>query len=85
MKQTLTIMTVAVLMLAACGQNAGNSPRQVEDFNFGWKFILGDNPQYALRDYEDSLWRQLHLPHDWSIEGEFSKDNPSRASGGALP
>ena len=85
MKRTLTLMAAALLLLAACGQNAESSPRKVEDFNFGWKFILGDNPQYAFKDYEDSLWRPLHLPHDWSIEGEFSKDNPSTASGGALP
>ena len=85
MKRTLTLMAAALLLLAACGQNTESSPRKVEDFNFGWKFILGDNPQYAFKDYADSLWRPLHLPHDWSIEGEFSKDNPSTASGGALP
>jgi len=36
-------------------------------------------------DYNDSKWRQLNLPHDWSIEGSFSKDNPAGVSGGALP
>ncbi len=25
------------------------------------------------------------MPHDWSIEGEFSENNPATASGGALP
>lgn len=25
------------------------------------------------------------MPHDWAIEGEFSKDNPSGTGGGALP
>jgi beta-galactosidase len=25
------------------------------------------------------------LPHDWAVEGEFSRDNPSGTGGGALP
>ena len=29
--------------------------------------------------------RLLDLPHDWAIEGDFSANNPSGASGGALP
>ena len=36
-------------------------------------------------DYNDADWRKLNLPHDWAIEGEFSKDNPSGTGGGALP
>jgi beta-galactosidase len=27
----------------------------------------------------------LDLPHDWSIEGKFSKDHPATPGGGALP
>ena len=40
---------------------------------------------YAIRSYYDSLWRLVDLPHDWSIEGNFSKDNPSFSRGGWLP
>ncbi len=36
-------------------------------------------------EYDDSKWRELNLPHDWSIEGEFSDTNSSGAGGGALP
>jgi len=28
-------------------------------------------------DLNDSQWRQLDLPHDWSIEGEFSEKAPA--------
>src|SRR5207248_4155514 len=34
---------------------------------------------------DDSQWRLLDLPHDWSIEGEFSEKNPAMPEGGALP
>ena len=27
----------------------------------------------------DAGWRALDLPHDWSIEGKFSKDKPGIA------
>lgn len=72
----------ALLIVAACSTNA---PRVVEDFNFDWKFKLGDNPQWSGNLVDCRDWRSLHLPHDWSIEGEFSADNPSTPGGGALP
>lgn len=59
--------------------------RCVEDFNFDWRFILGDSIAYSEPGFDDSGWRPLHLPHDWAIEGEFSADNPSTPNGGALP
>ena len=76
----IALLTAALL----CGCSTGN-PRQVEDFNFDWKFQLADDRGFAAPGYDDSSWRNLHLPHDWSIEGDFSKDNPSTPSGGALP
>ncbi|MDE5906787.1 MAG: beta galactosidase jelly roll domain-containing protein, partial [Alistipes sp.] len=68
--------------LCACGADDG---RRTEDFNFDWRFALGDDAAYAAVDFDDSAWRQLHLPHDWAVEGDFSKDNPSTPGGGALP
>ena len=79
----VTILLLAVTLLIGCAEQQG--ARCVEDFNFDWSFMLGDNEAYATNEYDDSAWRKLHLPHDWSIEGEFSKDNPSTPSGGALP
>jgi beta-galactosidase len=58
-------------------------------FNEGWKFNLTDstnkNDDYKNANYNDASWRQLSLPHDWSIEGEFKKENPATPEGGALP
>ena len=77
-----TIICAVALML---GCQTSTEPRTVEDFNFDWCFTLGDDPAFATEEYDDSEWRRLHLPHDWSIEGEFSADNPSTPAGGALP
>jgi beta-galactosidase len=50
-----------------------------------WLFKLADSTNMSLPDYKDSSWRQLTLPHDWAIEGDFLATNPSGESGGALP
>ena len=52
-------------------------------FNDGWLFTLEDIEEAKQPEYADSTWRQLNLPHDWSIEGNYS---PDVASGtGYLP
>ena len=56
------------------GQSSG---RKVQNFNFGWKFYKGDIPNGQNPDLNDAGWRTLDLPHDWSIEGPFSKDYAS--------
>ena len=61
------------------------SARERKCFDEGWLFALADSAQMASASYGDSGWRQLDLPHDWAIEGDFSPANPSGAGGGALP
>lgn len=82
MKRLFLIILAA---LAVGCSSEEKSLRTVEDFNFGWHFTLGDDAAYATAEYDHSAWRELRLPHDWSIEGEFSIDNPSTPGGGALP
>lgn len=77
------LLIASIIMASSYNVNA--QERIIEDFNFDWSFKLGDDQQFATKDFDDSSWRELHLPHDWSIEGEFSKDNPSTPGGGALP
>ncbi|MDR3695508.1 beta-galactosidase GalB [Mucilaginibacter sp.] len=59
--------------------------RTVADFDKGWRFNLGDVAGGEKLDVKDGTWRILDLPHDWSIEGKFSKENPATPEGGALP
>ena len=83
MKRNLILAAAAALIVCACGNDA--TLRTSEDFNFDWRFSLGDAVEWSAESFDDSQWRELHLPHDWSVEGNFSKDNPSTPSGGALP
>jgi beta-galactosidase len=55
------------------------------DFNSDWHFYLGETPGFHVPEFDDSDWRILDVPHDWSVEGQFAEDNPSSVSGGYLP
>ena len=70
MKKTVVLtLAAALLALFSC---TPDSPRTISDFNFDWRFSLGDSQEYSQPDFDDSAWRSLHLPHDWSVEGDFS-------------
>ena len=75
----LTFLSL-LLVLSTFGQG-----RTVADFDKGWSFHLGDVDGGEKTDLNARGWRMLNLPHDWSIEGQFSKDNPATPEGGALP
>ena len=55
------------------------------DLDTGWHFHLGDNPDAKLAAFDDSAWRTFDVPHDWSIEGDYSKANPTGDKCGYLP
>ena len=67
----------------------GENSQQIMDmqlnFNSGWRFYLGEIPGFYVPDFDDTEWRVLDVPHDWSIEGQFAEDNPSSVSGAFLP
>jgi len=67
------------------GTIPASSPRVVKSFDSDWRFHQGDLSNADKIEFDDSSWRKLDVPHDWSIEGPFDKDNPTRGSGGFLP
>ena len=44
------------------------------DFDADWLFSRGDFASAAMPSFDDSHWRRLNVPHDWSIEGPFSAE-----------
>lgn len=74
---------IALFALPSCQSTANYKERT--NFDKDWKFALLDDSTAFQFYYNDADWRTLNLPHDWSIEGEFSKENPATAEGGALP
>ena len=72
------------LVCVLCGLTTIQA-RQRQNFDADWLFVLADSAQMSKAEYNDSWWRQLNVPHDWAIEGDFYAGNPSGAGGGALP
>ena len=46
--------------------------RKKDDFGFDWKFCKNDAEGAQNVNFDDSKWRVVNVPHDWSIEGPFS-------------
>ena len=74
------LAVLGTLLLAA---QMHAQPRETRLFDESWRFHLGGVPNGQAPALPDAGWRELDLPHDWSIEGPFS---PQNASGtGYLP
>ena len=87
-QRPLTLLCAVVILahLSNAAVSFANSrPGRTVSFNQDWRFRLGDVAGAQDAGFDDSQWRQLDLPHDWSIEGDFSEQNPAGTGGGALP
>lgn len=76
------LFSVLILCLVALTISA---QREIINFNKDWKFFLGDTSNAIEPSFDDKAWRKLNVPHDWSIEGEFSKEHSTTFNQGALP
>jgi len=78
---TIGWVGILVLMLGGCGafktdvsavydENGQNSKIVFEDrvFDSDWRFLRADAPGAERPEFDDSGWRILDVPHDWSIE-----------------
>jgi beta-galactosidase len=63
----------------------GQGERSRLSFDAGWRFTLGDPAGAERPAYDDSRWRRLDLPHDWSIEGTPDEHAPGGGRMGFLP
>jgi beta-galactosidase len=59
--------------------------RDIKYFDKDWRFIKQDAPGAENPAFDDSQWRKLNVPHDWSIEGPYDQNNPTGSGGGYLP
>ncbi len=47
--------------------------------NFGWRFILGDSPEYAHPQFDDTDWQEVDIPHSM-VELPFQYFDDTMAS-----
>lgn len=64
MKKLLLIFAAAAATLPATA-----TVKQAQKWNDDWLFLKADTAVFAQKEYVDTAWRSLELPHDWSIEG----------------
>lgn len=67
------LMAIWLSLPAGAQVSFGNAVK----FNDDWLFSLKDDSASHKPSFDDSRWRKLHLPHDWSVEAQLS---PSLAS-----
>ena len=72
------LLIVTLLLLPLCIKG-----REVRSLDAGWQFVLSDASIDEISQIEG--WRIVDVPHDWSIEGEFDRSNPTGQGGAYLP
>jgi beta-galactosidase len=81
-------LSITCLLLLVCAINlkAQEITQDPQLFDSNWKFCLGDAKGSEKPSFNDKKWRDIDLPHDWSIEnlpgqeagkviGPFSKES----------
>src|SRR3954465_695167 len=77
---------IAAFVLVLCSHNSSTAQtRIIKSFDADWRFFKGDAVGAEVSGFDDSSWRKLDVPHDWSIEGPFDPKNPTGGAGGFLP
>ncbi len=79
------LIVLGAVVLLGCSDTEFESVRETTDFTQDWQFTLDEIESPDHVSTEEISWRELNLPHDWSIEGEFRPDHPAGVGGGALP
>lgn len=69
------------IALASCKNNP-QLPDTKFPFDFDWKFALDDHQGAHQPGFDDSAWRILDVPHDFSIEHPFDSAYATGAGGG---
>lgn len=85
MKKTIILLILYALSPYLRANIVSDSIRIKENFDFGWKFKLGDIKDAISPSFDDSDWKDIQLPHDWSIELPFDKNMPRGGSMGFMP
>lgn len=71
------LLSIALCILFSLNISA---TRKVEDFNFEWEFAKGDLQGAEQVLFDDADWQNVRLPHDWSVNEDFTQENSAGAT-----
>ena len=83
MKQSIIFYFIAIGFLLFVSTKVF-SQNSIKLFDEGWRFHRGDVANAEETNFKDNNWRDIDLPHDWSIEdlpGTNSPFNPDAING----
>jgi beta-galactosidase len=78
-------LSFTLLFLVFLATSGFSQARKIINFNKDWQFTKGEVANAENLSFDDTKWRTLNVPHDWSIEGPYDKTNPTARGGGYLP
>jgi len=78
------LFALATTGVGLCGAGTGEGRAHVR-FSEDWAFHLGEASGAEVPGFDDSKWRKLDVPHDWSIEQPYDPKMPGGSSVGYLP
>ena len=58
----------------------GSKTERSQNFDDNWRFYFGDASGAEQPTFDDSQWRQLSLPHDYSIEQEYTQSGEAESA-----
>src|SRR5450631_3462477 len=80
-KREIQGLLFCLLMISIVSAQNMN-PREVIPLDSGWRFWLGDDPSAREPGFDDTKWRSVDLPHDWTIESPVNPPPFGESNGG---
>jgi beta-galactosidase len=80
----MVIIRFFFLFFTAIAVSCSAQEKNKQLFNDSWKFIIDSVNDYHKSEVDDSKWRSVDLPHDWSIELPFDSTSPASTGWSAL-
>ena len=65
---SLLSITLFAIGISGCNKMSTMENTRTKSFDQGWSFIKKIPLLLKIRRFDDSKWRTVDLPHDWSIE-----------------
>ena len=72
--QIFSWLFAAMIILSVSSCHTNRDSRVVAPFDEHWLFCYGDIPNGENLSLPDVAWREIDLPHDWSVEMPFSRE-----------
>jgi beta-galactosidase len=82
--RSISVVLICFLFILFPEHSSIAQSREILNMDTGWKFKKGDPAGSENTNFNDSEWRNLNVPHDWSIEGTFSQEEHTGRWGSAF-